>query len=68
MDTKLQKKKMGAPVKMTETTVRKLEMALWHGFSISTACLVSGISRDTTYLTDLHSLKRWLVTKLETIF
>jgi hypothetical protein len=49
MDTKLQKKKMGAPVKMTETTVRKLEMALWHGFSVSTACLVSGISRETYY-------------------
>jgi len=49
MDTKLQKKKMGAPTKMTETTVRKLEVALWHGFSVSTACLISGISRDTYY-------------------
>ena len=49
MDTKLQKKKMGAPVKMTETTVRKVEMALWHGYSVSTACLISGISRDTYY-------------------
>lgn len=49
MDTKLEKKKVGAATKMTETTVRKLEMALWHGFSISTACLISGISRDTYY-------------------
>ena len=49
MDTKLQKKKMGAPVKMTETTVRKIEVALWHGYSISTASLISGISRDTYY-------------------
>ena len=49
MDTKLQKKKTDKRVKMTEATVRKIEMALWHGFSISTSCLVSGISRETYY-------------------
>ena len=49
MNTNLEKKKMGAPTKMTETTVRKIEVALLHGLSVSTACRISGISRETYY-------------------
>ena len=49
MNTQINKSEPGRPAKMTEATVRKIEMALWHGFSISTSCLISGISRDTYY-------------------
>jgi hypothetical protein len=49
MDTNLEKKRIDKRVKMTETTVRKIELALIHGFSVSTACRISGISRETYY-------------------
>lgn len=34
---------------MSEATIRKLELALWHGYNITAACLIAGISRETYY-------------------
>jgi hypothetical protein len=42
-------KQVGRPTTMTKATVQKLEAALQDGFSIETACHVSGISRSTYY-------------------
>lgn len=39
----------GRPTVITNETVRKLEDAFKAGFSVSEACLVSGISRATYY-------------------
>jgi hypothetical protein len=49
MSTKLEKQKTGRPSIITETTVRNLELALRNGFSITTACKLSGVSRATYY-------------------
>ena len=39
----------GRPTAITKPTVQKLEQALRDGFSIETACNLSGISRSTYY-------------------
>ena len=40
---------VGRPTVIDEATVQKLEAAFRDGFSISTACFLSGISRSTYY-------------------
>lgn len=50
MSTKtLDKSKVGRPAVVTDDVVRKLEAALAAGFSVTVACHISGISRDTFY-------------------
>ena len=49
MISQTQKSNAGRPSKMSEVTIRKLEMALWHGYTITTACIIAGISRETYY-------------------
>lgn len=42
-------KKSGRPTKLTAEVVRKLEEALKFGATVTEACFISGISRDTFY-------------------
>lgn len=45
----MQNKSIGRPSKLTTEVVRKLEDAFKHGATVTEACSVSGISRDTFY-------------------
>jgi hypothetical protein len=49
MEKQIEKPKVGRPVCLDATVVRKLEAALATGFSVTTACYVSGISRSSFY-------------------
>lgn len=45
----------GRPTVITSEVVRKLETAFKEGLSVSEACIVSGISRDTFYIHLKHN-------------
>jgi len=49
MRSQIQKAKIGRPPAIKEDTVRKLEVCLASGYSITTACYFSGVSRSTYY-------------------
>ena len=49
MSSQIEKAKIGRPPAINEDTVRKLEASLGSGFSVTTACHFSGISRSTYY-------------------
>jgi hypothetical protein len=41
--------KLGRPAKVDQEVVRKLEDSFMHGATVTEACYISGISRDTFY-------------------
>jgi ACT domain-containing protein len=45
----VQKQKVGRPAVVNESTICKLEAAISSGFSVTTACHLSGISTSTFY-------------------
>lgn len=47
--TQIVPRRIGRPTKMTETTIRKLELALRQGVSDQTACRYAKITPDTFY-------------------
>jgi hypothetical protein len=49
MSTESRKKQIGRPTLINDDLVQKLEAAVRDGFSIDTACRLSGISRSTYY-------------------